>query len=1170
MYSFKEEDFVHLHIHSEYSLVDGSISLSKLVQKIKSYGQSAVALTDQSNMFAAIDFYSTCKSNDLKPIIGLEIYHDPICQDSALPYSPHLVLLAKNNNGYKNLLKITSSPYLTGDFKKIPTVSLRDLREFAADLIFISPAQMSEFSYLVEKKDSQGIADFKAFIGEICDKESFYQEISNPCLDGLPKSIVEVAHQAKLMHIPLVATSNTYYLEPKDKEAHCIILGIKNDLTEKKMHRRRRDYDYHLKPFDLIKADFAQYPEALANTQVIADQCDVEIKFGEYVLPPYEFASGENAASGLRRLAKEGLEKRFEKLRPLYGHKLNADVEQDYHKRLVFELDVIEKMGFPGYFLIVQNFINWAKDKNIPVGPGRGSGAGSLVAYALRITDIDPIPYNLVFERFLNPERISMPDFDVDFCQSRRDEVIEYVTNQYGRDCVAQITTFGKMMAKAAIRDVGRVLGLGYKRVDQIAKLIPNDLGMTLTRAIEIEPRINQEAANNSDVKKLLDIALQLEGLTRHTSVHAAGVIISDGPMTQYCPVHTAEGTEGQITQYEMTKAEKVGLIKFDFLGLKTLTVIAKSVEYIHENKDPEFNIEEIKLDAKKVYAMTSAAHTVGIFQLESTGMQKLLKKLKPSSFEDIIATVALFRPGPLGSGMVDDFIERKHGRQQIDYMIESLTPVLKDTYGIILYQEQVQKAAAILANYSLGEADLLRRAMGKKKPEEMAKQKVRFIEGCEQNNIDPKKSAEIFELMAKFAEYGFNKSHSAAYGLISYQTAYLKAFYPEEFMAAIMTCDMDNTEKIVRYTHELKRMGFVLQPPSLNNGFHEFRTQKAKEVSFGFGAIKGLGSNITKQIIEERHANGTYKDLIDLARRLNMAKLGRKNFELLVYAGALDDFGYTRADLIKMLPDLLHFSSKHNIAKSTGQMGLFDTLQDSGDGADDKFSENNTGCELLAKTPDAKPTLYEAIEEKKILGSCITTHPTLLFKADMKCFSHKLIAQCEGSVGEQINLLCLLESIAERRIKSSGKRIVYATISDSSGIVEGLMYQDDIPELLPECNQLVVVACHLKRRFDTKETTYSIKKITPLKDYRESQLHKIRLKLDNIEPQKFQTLKKTLVDNPGNIGVDFDITTADKTTVKIRDITAKIEADDLMIEKINHLVGVENVFYTSINEGNL
>lgn len=854
-------ELAHLHVHTEYSLLDGAIRIDDLIRKAKEFGHKAVAMTDHCNMFGAVEFYSKCKDAGIKPIIGTEIYwqganfqhntaadqsssqHLDKTESSASRKNPnashqpfHLVLLARNNAGYKNLCRIVSAGYLDSVAGETPTVKKSYIEQNGDGIIALSSCLKGEFADLVKRlRASISDADINQILQQghpvnhvsdiidsltrhvDCMKKSFgengyYIELIDNNLSVQKKIIGDLVEVARFFSLPIVASADAHYLTREDAEAHAVLTGVKNDLSMSDLRGRNTQAQFHLLDNNEMLTKYGDYPDSLKNQSVIINSCNVELTFGTYFLPKFETTGEESIDEALIRFSKEGLKERLVYLRKLYGSELNEEKEKLYWQRLDYELDVIIKMGFPGYFLIVQDFINWAKGNDIPVGPGRGSGAGSLVAYALRITDLDPLRFNLIFERFLNPERVSMPDFDVDFCQDRRDEVIQYVTQRYGEDNVAQITTFGKMKAKAAIRDVGRVLELGYSRVDKIAKLIPNELDIKLQEALDREPRIQEEAKRDERIENLIKLALKLEGMSRHTSVHAAGVVISEGGMENYVPVY--KGDEGMlITQYEMKNAEKVGLVKFDFLGLKTLTVIKKAVDLIKKSKDPNLDIDLIDLEKKQVYDLISLAHSVGIFQLESTGMQALLKKLKPSRFEDIIAVVALFRPGPLGSGMVDDFIERKHGRQEIKYPHPSLSEILEDTYGIILYQEQVQKIAATLASYSLGEADLLRRAMGKKKPEEMAKQKVRFISGCKGNQVDESIAEELFELMAKFAAYGFNKSHSAAYGLVSYQTAYLKAFYPEEFMAAIMTCDLDNTDKLVRYIEECKRMKFKIFP---------------------------------------------------------------------------------------------------------------------------------------------------------------------------------------------------------------------------------------------------------------------------------------------------------------------------------------------------------------------
>ena len=873
---------VHLHVHSEYSLLDGSIRIKDLLKRAKELGHDAIAITDHGNLFGAIEFYTKAKEHKIKPILGSEIFH-PGTQTShrlaaerqerrrnqaeaTLGERPeagafHLVLLAKSLDGYKNLIKIVSTGYLEG-LAEVPVSPEATVDAHSEGLIALSSCIRGEFGWLIaclREACGDGPLDFmsqdgaKGLINEALARhvqlmqrrfgaDGYYIELINNNLPEQRKLLPDFVVAAKYFGLPLVATADSHYAKKENSEAHAVLIGIKHGLTMTKLRGRRKTAQFHILDDNEMQQLYGAWPDALANTRVIADRCNVEFKFGEYFLPKFDLGvEGESTEEGFKRIARQMLEQRFETLRRIHGPSFN---ETTYRERLEYELGVICRMGFAGYFLIVQDFINWAKRHDIPVGPGRGSGAGSLVAYSLRITDIDPLPYNLLFERFLNPERISMPDFDVDFCQDRRGEVIDYVTQRYGDDHVAQITNFGRMKAKAIVRDVGRVLELGYGRVDRIARLIPaKPLDITLQQAMQDEPRISQEAARDERVSELLRYAVELEGLARQTGVHAAGIVISDGPMTDYVPVFKTEEA-GLITQFEMKMAEKVGLVKFDFLGLKTLTVIDKAIKLLRDAGKADVDLALIPMDDKKVYQLISAGHSVGIFQLESPGMRKLIMDLQPSSFEDIIAVVALFRPGPLQSGMVTDFIERKHGRAPIEYPLPQLEETLAETYGIMIYQEQVMKIAGMLSGYSLCEADLLRRAMGKKDKALMAKEKEKFIPRAVANGVDSEKADQIFDLMEKFAEYGFNKSHSAAYGLVTYHTAYLKTHYPDEFMAAIMTCDLGNTTKIMRYVDECRRLKIKVLPPDINASILEFSIPAPRTIQFGLAAIKGVGPN--------------------------------------------------------------------------------------------------------------------------------------------------------------------------------------------------------------------------------------------------------------------------------------------------------------------------------------
>ena len=1178
--------FCHLHVHSEYSLIDGAIRIKDLIGRVKQLGHKAVAITDHGNLFGAVEFYTTATGAGIKPIIGAEIYHQPIADETKAlhdnlpegeppPGYSHLVLLAKNNQGYKNLIKIVSAGY-EGEDKETPSTPRSVLQDFAGDLIALSACAYGELGFLVRRlrhlvgrngvlweEDNPKTADVRqairtyfAYIGEWFGKDNFYVELSDNNLPGQQQLVQDLVAIAQKFEQPLVATCDAHYLNESYKEAHTALLGIKHGLTFPKVRTRRKNARFHVLDNEEMQALYGGFDQALANTAKIADQCDVTFEFGKFYLPKFETGTDESSEESLRRMSHEMLDERFEQLSKVYGPEFDDAAKQSYRDRLNFELDIIGKMGFPGYFLIVQDFINWAKRHDIPVGPGRGSGAGSLVAYALRITDLDPIPYNLVFERFLNPERVSMPDFDVDFCQDRRDEVIQYVNEHYGRGNVAQITTFGKMLAKAAVRDVGRVLDLGYTRVDGIAKLIPNELGITLKEALEREPRLREEAERDDNVAKLLHLAQQIEGLCRHTSVHAAGIVISDGPMDNYVPVYKVEGEEGQITQFEMKNAEKVGLVKFDFLGLKTLTVIDKAVKLIRQSLDPQFDIDLISMADKKVFEEVSKAHTVGIFQLESQGMQQLLLKLRPDCFEDVIAVVALFRPGPLGSGMVDDFIERKHGRQKIEYPVPQLEESLQETYGIILYQEQVMKIAGTLASYSLGEADLLRRAMGKKKAEEMAKQKTRFVEGCLKNNIAQEKAEEIFELMAKFAAYGFNKSHSAAYGLVSYHTAYLKTHFPDQFMAAIMTCDLDNTDKIVRYVGECRRLGITILPPCINNSALGFSVPEAGVIRFGLEAIKGIGESALQRILDGRREDGPYASLTDFAKRVPLHKVGKKTMELLVIVGGLDSFGPSRADLLGQVAALVKFSEQHHEAKSQGQRGLFEQMEEAGG---EEAGEQPWDL-LPPKKEDARLPLRALRQEKQLLGFYLSGHPLDYYLADQKiCGAMTLADLGKLSKPTEFKVLAILAGVSERLTKT-GSRMAYIHLMDHSASLEAPMFERDLPDQFPPTDIPVLVSGKAEKSFDGTTIRLRINQVKAMEEERRKRVRgsQIRLRADTEKSAKklVQDLKQLCETHRGQSAVKV-ILQFEEAEVKVTLPEYCLDLSDEFLLKLQELEGI-------------
>ncbi|MDQ1238945.1 MAG: polymerase subunit alpha, partial [Thermodesulfobacteriota bacterium] len=818
-------DFVHLHLHTQYSLLDGAIRFPDVIAKAKEYKMPALAVTDHGNLFGAMEFYSQVQAGGLKPIIGCEVYVAPGSRfhQTTIPGRPtsyHLVLLCENEKGYRNLCRLVTLGYTEGFYYK-PRVDDELLQQYNEGLICLSSCLAGEVPARLLAGDEKTAAGRVDWFKSVFNDGRYYLEIQQNGLDDQRKANEGLIRLSKTMNVPLVATNDCHYMEKSDYRAHEILLCIQ---TGKKLDEPKRlsfeSDQFYFKSPQQMAHEWQDVPEALRNTIEIADRCNLLLEFGSLHMPRFDLGTGETLRERLAKDARQGLETRLRKMVGLNG--VNSPTEEQYRKRLEHEIRLIQDMGFSGYLLIVADFIQFAKNNSIPGGPGRGSAAGSLAAYSLGITDIDPIRYNLLFERFLNPERRSMPDIDVDFCTEGREKVIEYVSNKYGKDNVAQITTFGRMQAKAVVRDTARVLGISYAEADKISKLIPDTLKMTLDSALKEEPRLKELMEGSSDIKDLINSARCLEGLTRHASTHAAGIVISDRPLVEHLPLYV--GNKGEtVTQYDMTWVEKIGLVKFDFLGLKTLTVIDKAVKLISQSRGIDVNITEIPLDDRETFELLSRGDTLAIFQLESSGMRDVLTKFKPSVFEDLIAILALYRPGPLESGMVDDFINRKHGRTPMEYPLPELETILSETYGVIVYQEQVMSIATALADYSLGEADLLRRAMGKKKPAEMAEQKSRFEKGAAKNKIDPEKASYIFELMEKFAGYGFNKSHSAAYAMVTYQTAFLKTHYTPEFMAAQLSCESTNTDKITLYISECRNMGMEILPPHVNHSLVGF-----------------------------------------------------------------------------------------------------------------------------------------------------------------------------------------------------------------------------------------------------------------------------------------------------------------------------------------------------------
>ncbi|HQB38481.1 MAG TPA: DNA polymerase III subunit alpha [Deltaproteobacteria bacterium] len=1027
--------FAHLHLHTQYSLLDGAIRIEDLIKKAKEFNMLAVALTDHGNMFGAVEFYLKCKKAGIKPVIGCEVYLAPDSRFSKdakgiSDAAYHLVLLCQNMTGYKNLSYLVSAGYKEGFYYR-PRIDRELLSGHAEGLIALSACLKGEVAMQCGRNRMEDALETARWYSELF-PERYYielQENTLPEQEIANKRLMEVASELKL---PLVATNDCHYLNREDARAHEVLLCIQTGKTmNDENHMRFSADEFYVKTPEEMAAAFSYAPEAIANTMEIVSRCDLELPLEkEYFFPHFEPPPGKTHDEMLEELAFNGLKERMVAIRAKYPD-MTAEREQAYHDRLRIELDCIEQMKFPAYFLIVSDFINWAKNQGIPVGPGRGSAAGSLVAYAIRITDLDPLPYNLLFERFLNPERISMPDIDVDFCQDRREEVIHYVIEKYGRERVCQIITFGTMKAKAAVRDVGRALNMAYGDVDRIAKLVPDDLGITLQQALKQEPQLMQLAEQDPQIKDLLDTALCLEGLARHAGTHAAGVVVAPRQLEEFIPVYKDQKTGSINTQYSMKYTEMVGLVKFDFLGLKNLTVIDNAVKLVRAGKDPTFDITLLRDDDKASYDLISSGNTTGIFQLESSGMKEMLIKLKPSCFEDVIAACALYRPGPLGCGMVDDFIERKHGRQKVVYDLPELEPILKDTYGVIVYQEQVMQISRTLAGYSLGRADLLRRAMGKKDPAVMAKEKQPFLEGATKLGIDTKKAEAIFDQMAKFAEYGFNKSHSAAYALIAYQTAWLKAHYPVEFLAALLTCDMDNTDKVIKNIADCREQGIEVLPPDINASGLSF-TVVGNSMRFGLGAVKGVGTGAVEAIIEAR-GETPFKDLFDFCERVDMRKSNKKVLEALIKCGAFDCTGAARAAMMEGLEAAMGYGQRVQQERDSAQVSLF--------GTEEVVRLNSNGCKL-----PSVPEWYDKEKlafEKEALGFLITGHPLARYMEDIRRIGCTDIAKLSDLADGSEARFCGIVTAFREIITKKGDRMCFATLEDMTGSVEITVFAD-------------------------------------------------------------------------------------------------------------------------------
>ncbi len=1024
--------FVHLSVHSDFSMIDGLNKINPILDAVAGADMPAISVTDQMNLCGLIRFYSGAQARGIKPIVGCDIN---ILSDAIDDFIGKMTFLAMDNTGYKNITCIISSAYSRGHIQYKAVADTAWLTKYNEGVILLSGGMDSDLGELLTKgkmQEAKAVAEQYASVFP----NRFYIEVSRIGREGEPSYVFNAVTLAAELGLPVVATNCVRFLHKQDFAAHEIRTCIAEGYTLED-NRRPKNYttQQYLKSSEEMQELFSDIPQALANTLEIAKRCNVDLTLGEYFLP--KFPTGEMTTEAfLIEKSKQGLEHRLRALFP--DESIREQHRADYESRLDIELKVINDMGFPGYFLIVMEFIQWSKDNNIPVGPGRGSGAGSLVAYALDITDLDPLEFDLLFERFLNPERVSMPDFDIDFCMDRRDEVIDHVAQMYGRDAVSQIITFGTMAAKAVIRDVGRVQGQPYGFVDRIAKLVPPDPGMTLKKAFDVEPRLQEIYDKDDEVKELIDMARVLEGVTRNAGKHAGGVVISPTSITDFAPLYCDENGENPVTQYDKNDVETAGLVKFDFLGLRTLTIIQWALETAKQVRGIDIDITKIPLDDTQSFESLQKAETTAVFQLESRGMKDLIKRLQPDCFEDIIALVALFRPGPLQSGMVDNFIDRKHGREAISYpdekyQHECLQEILEPTYGIILYQEQVMQIAQEMSGYTLGGADLLRRAMGKKKPEEMAKQRSSFELGAKDNDINPELAMKIFDLVEKFAGYGFNKSHSAAYALVSYQTLYLKTHYPAEFMAAVLSADMDNTEKVVTFIDECQRMGLDVLPPDLNTGQYKFTVNEKGQIVYGIGAVKGVGLGPVEAIIEARQAHGQFTDLFDFCAKVDVKKINRRVMEKLILSGAMDTFSGThRASLMATVKDAIDRATQTAQAALSGQGDLFGTeIQD----------EAEVAIAYKQVPKWSEPVWLDG--EKETLGLYLTGHPINHYVDELKQYTQMRLKDVRPTRRESpVSVIGLVLGV-RIIVNKKGKRWALITLDDKTGRLDVRIYAD-------------------------------------------------------------------------------------------------------------------------------
>jgi len=1145
-------NFVHLHVHTQYSLLDGAIRIDPLLKRVADFDMDAVAITDHGTMFGAMTFYEKANKAGIKPIIGCECYLAPrrLTEKTSLDKRglSHLILLAENQEGYRNLCKLATIAQLQGFYYK-PRIDKQVLKQYIKGLIGCSGCLRGEIPRLIQENRIDKADEAARFYLDVFGEGNFFLEVQNNGIDIQEKVNQALLDMSKRLSIPLVASNDCHYLDKEDVRAHDVLLCIQTGKTVHDMDRLRfRTDQLYLKSKAQMYSAFKDYPGALENTVDIARRCNIEFDYNSYHFPKFETSSKKTVDEVFEQQVRDGFESIFKRIKTK-----NPDVDKKlYVDRMEKEIAVINSMGFPGYFLIVADFIRYAKENNIPVGPGRGSAAGSLVAYSLGITDLDPIEHGLIFERFLNPARKSMPDIDVDFCINGREEVFKYVVEKYGGgDFVAQIITFGKLKTRAVIRDVGRALDIPLYEVDAIAKMVPDVLNISLDAALEQEPRLKDLAKNKPEVADLINICRILEGLPRHASTHAAGVVIADRPLVEYLPLY--KGKKGEVvTQFDMKCVEKIGLVKFDFLGLRNLTVIANTLKLIAAQGRTPPDLINLDLNDPATYRLLESGETTGVFQLESSGMKDLLVKLKPESFDDIIALVALYRPGPLDSGMVDDFVARKHGEKTVEYLVPQLEPILKETYGVIVYQEQVMKIAGDLANYSMAEADDLRKAMGKKIPEILAKHRERFMQGAADNGIPFDKAGKIFYLMEKFGGYGFNKSHSAAYSMIAYQTAFLKAHFPVEFMASLLTSEMHSTDGVVKYIAECKSHGIEILPPDINESDKEF-TVSGSKIRFGLVAVKNVGESAIEAIVEARNQGGKFSSLFEFCERVDLKKVNKRVIESLIKCGALDSTGDYRSRMATSVEDILDYGQRVQREKSDPQMGLFD-MPGSGPAINlptlpqiDEWNEK----QLLAL-------------EKEALGFYITGHPLTGHEDILDKFSNaNSIVLKEKKDGDTVRIGGIIRTLKTIKTKKRGDLMAFVTLEDLHGSVEATVFSSlyvKVHDLLTD-DRPILIQGQLQK--DENSVKILADTIIPIDKAEETWTASVHFNLDITRTQRelLVKLKEILKSHPGSCRAYIHLLNPGKTeTIVALSNSIKLRAGLPLTREVNRFLGYNAV----------